>query len=152
MKAVGITTWFQFTQGQCLGAKKKWQNSFAVLAIILPLISLLFCLSLENRHYLTACECSCVLCTNIEIFCPNNGRFQRWGCDRIPCIPMPYVYVRRAWRNMPQLVSQLVFYTIHDACRIFDKVVAFLILYELAYLLFLSHSKTYRTRIVILHM
>jgi len=36
--------------------------------------------------------------------------------------------IRRAWRNMPQLVSQLLFHTIHDACRIFDKVVAFLVL------------------------
>jgi len=28
---------------------------------------------------------------------------------------------------MPQLVSQLLFHTIHNACRIFDKVVAFLV-------------------------
>jgi len=35
---------------------KKWQNGFrhfAVLAIIVLLIWLLFCLNLENRHYLT---------------------------------------------------------------------------------------------------
>jgi len=48
---------------------------FAVVAIILPLIWLLFCLSLENRHYLIACECSCILCPNFENFCPNNGQF-----------------------------------------------------------------------------
>jgi len=38
------------------GVKKNGKivsNYFAVLAIILPLIWLLFCLSLENRHYLT---------------------------------------------------------------------------------------------------
>jgi len=38
------------------GAKKNDKivsDCFAVLAIILPLIWLLFCLSLENRHYLT---------------------------------------------------------------------------------------------------
>ena len=35
--------------------------------------------------------------------------------------------IRRAWRNMSQLVSQLLFHTIHDACRIFDKLVAFLV-------------------------
>jgi len=38
------------------GAKKNGKivsDYFAVLAIILPLIWLLFCLSLENRHYLT---------------------------------------------------------------------------------------------------
>jgi len=48
---------------------------FAVLAITLPLILLLFCLSLERRHYLITCECSCILCPNFEKFCPNNGLF-----------------------------------------------------------------------------
>jgi len=47
---------------------KKWPN-------ILPLIWLLFCLSLEKRHYLITCECSCILCPNFENFCPNNGQF-----------------------------------------------------------------------------
>jgi len=59
------------------GAKKNGKivsEYFAVLAIILPLIWLLFCLSLENRHYLT-CECSCMFCPNFENFCPNNGQF-----------------------------------------------------------------------------
>jgi len=50
MKAVGITTWFQFTQGQCLfchQGQKEWQNSLRLFcrfghcltvdsAIILP--------------------------------------------------------------------------------------------------------------------
>jgi len=38
------------------GAKRNGKivsDYFAVLAIILPLIWLVFCLSLENRHYLT---------------------------------------------------------------------------------------------------
>ena len=48
---------------------------FAVLSVILPLIWLLFCLSLENRHYLITYECSCILCLNFENFCPNNGQF-----------------------------------------------------------------------------
>jgi len=48
---------------------------FTVLAIILPLIWLLFCLSLENRRYLIACDCSCILCPNFENFCSNNGQF-----------------------------------------------------------------------------
>jgi len=68
------------------GAKNN--GKIAVLAIILPLIWLLFCLSLENRHYLIACECSCILCPNFEHFCPNNGQFFQ-GCDRIP---MPSAY------------------------------------------------------------
>ena len=47
----------------------------AVLAIILTFIWLLFCLSLENRHYLITCERSCILCLNFENFFPNNGQF-----------------------------------------------------------------------------
>jgi len=35
--------------------------------------------------------------------------------------------IRRAWRNMPQLVSQLLYHTVHDVSHIFDKVAAFLI-------------------------
>jgi len=60
------------------GAKKNGKivsDCFPALAIILPLIWLLFCLSLKNRHYLIACECSCILCPNLENFCPNNGQF-----------------------------------------------------------------------------
>jgi len=59
------------------GAKKNDKivsDYFAVLAIILPLIWLLFSLSLENRHYFTR-ECSGILCPNFENFCPNNGQF-----------------------------------------------------------------------------
>ena len=50
-------------------------GKIAVLAIILPLMWLLFCLSLENRHYLITCECSCILCPNFENFRTNNGQF-----------------------------------------------------------------------------
>jgi len=59
------------------GAKKNGivSDYFAVLFISLPLIWLLFCLSLENRHYLITCECSCILSPNFEYFCPNNGQF-----------------------------------------------------------------------------
>jgi len=71
VKAVGINTWFQFTQGQCLchqGQKTFW---------------LIFChwfgyyfASVEkiNTTSLTR-ECSCILCPNVENFCPNNGHF-----------------------------------------------------------------------------
>jgi len=60
------------------GAKKNGKivsDYFAVLAIILPLIWLLFCPSLENRHYLIACEWSYILCPNFETFSQNNGQF-----------------------------------------------------------------------------
>jgi len=52
----------------------------------LLLIWLLFCLSLENRHYLIACECSCILCPNFENFCPNSGQFFSVGdATASPC-------------------------------------------------------------------
>jgi len=56
------------------GAKKNGKivsDYFAVLAIIL----LLFCVTLENRHYLITYECCCILCPNCENFCPNDGQF-----------------------------------------------------------------------------
>jgi len=100
MKAAGITTWFQFTHGQCgvyfaIGAKndKMVSDYFAVLAIILPLIWLLLCLSLENRHYLITCECSCILCPNFENFCPNNGQFFSVGdATASPCCMLMSCY------------------------------------------------------------
>ena len=87
MKAAGITTFFQFTERQCLFCNHG-QKRMAVLAIILPLNWLLLCLSLEIRYYLT-CECSCILCPNFEKFCPNNGQFFSVGdataCPATPC-------------------------------------------------------------------
>ena len=47
---------------------------FVVLAIILPLVWSSFCLSWENRH-LPICEWSCILCPNVQNFCPNNCQF-----------------------------------------------------------------------------
>jgi len=59
------------------GAKKNGKivsDHFAVLAIILPLIWLLFYFWKIDTTSLT-CECSCILCPNFENFCPNNGQF-----------------------------------------------------------------------------
>jgi len=64
----------------------------AVLAIILTFIWLLFCLSLENRHYLITCERSCILCLNFENFFPNNGQFFSVGDATASLIPMLYTY------------------------------------------------------------
>jgi len=90
MKAAGITTWFQFTQGQCLfchqGQRRMVETILPFSETILPLILLLFCLSLEKRLYLIACECSCILCPNFENFCPNNGQFLSVGdATASPC-------------------------------------------------------------------
>jgi len=63
MKAAGKAAHSNSLKGSAyfvIRGKKEWQNSlrlfsdyFAVLANILLLIWLLFCISLENRHYLT---------------------------------------------------------------------------------------------------
>ena len=67
-----------------------------VLAIILPLVWLLFCLSLENRHYLTR-EYNSMLCPNFENFCPKNGQVFSVGdataSTAFPCRMLTYVYL-----------------------------------------------------------
>jgi len=92
MKAAGITTWYQFTQGQCLfghQGQKEWQRFGHYFSVDLVII----CLSLENRHYLIACECSCTLCPNLENFFSNNGQFFSVGhATASPCrMLMPMV-------------------------------------------------------------
>jgi len=47
--------------------------------IVLPLIWLLLCLSLENRHYLLTCECSCILCPTFENFARIMANFSVLG-------------------------------------------------------------------------
>jgi len=63
-------------------SKKEWQNSprlFCRFGHYFALVGKIDSISLTF-------ECSCILCPNVENFCPNIG------CDRIPCIPMPYAY------------------------------------------------------------
>jgi len=58
------------------GAKENGKivsDYFAVLAIILQLIWLIFYLSFDTTSL--TCECSCILCPNFENFCLNNGQF-----------------------------------------------------------------------------
>jgi len=89
------------------GAKKNGKivsDYFAVFAIIFPLIWLLFCLSLENRHNLIACECSCILCPNFENFCPNNGQYFSIGdATASPCHTLMLVVIKSEKGN--QLMS-----------------------------------------------
>jgi len=74
------------------------QKRIAVLAIILLLIWLLVCLSLENRYYLITCECSCILCPNFEIFCSNNGQFFSVGdATASPASPCHMLMVACVW-------------------------------------------------------
>jgi len=64
------------------GAKKNGKRVFgyfAILAIILPLIWPLFCLSWENNTTTIICECSCIICPNVENVCPNNDKFYSVG-------------------------------------------------------------------------
>jgi len=109
MKAAGITTWFHFTQGQCLFCHQRQKIIvWAVLAIILPVIWLLFCLHLENRFYLIECECSCILCPNFENFCPKNGQFFIVGdataslaspCRTLMPLILPLEFFSIIWRS-----------------------------------------------------
>jgi len=95
------------------GAKKYGKivsNYFAVLAIILLLIWLLFCLSLQNRYYLITCKCSCTLCSNFENFCPNNGQFISVG-DAIaspasPCRTLMFIRILQGKPKIDNLLYQ----------------------------------------------
>jgi len=55
-------------------------------------LRLFFCLffalvgKMDNTSF--TCECGCILCPNVENFCPNNGQF----FSIFSCIPMPYAY------------------------------------------------------------
>jgi len=73
------------------GAKKNGKivsDCFALLATILPLIWPLFCLSLENRHYLTYMWIYLFTLPKFWKFLPDKCPiFQRWGCDRIRASP-----------------------------------------------------------------
>ena len=67
------------SQPQKFACSKIVSDYFAVFPIILPLIWPLFCLSWENKHKSLTRECSCILCPNVENFCPNNGQFFSFG-------------------------------------------------------------------------
>ena len=78
MKTAGISTWFQFTQGQRLFCRQGQK----ILVSILPFRPLFFrwfgCYFASVWKIDTTsltCECSCILCPNFENFCPNNGQF-----------------------------------------------------------------------------
>jgi len=74
IKAVAITTWFQFTQRQflfCYQRQKEWQKNlrlFCRFGHCYALVGKIDTISLT-------CECSCILCPNVENFCPNNSQF-----------------------------------------------------------------------------
>ena len=99
MKAAGITTWFQFTQGQCLfchGGEKEWQNSLRLFCrfghyFVVDLVIILRQFGkymLPHLHVYVTVYFAQIL----KILPEQWPIFQHWGCDRIPCIPIPYVY------------------------------------------------------------
>jgi len=45
------------------------------------------------------CECSCIICPNVQKFCPNNGQFS----SIIPGIPSPYAYAFDKSNNAEQV-------------------------------------------------
>jgi len=103
------------------GAKKNGKIVFTVLQknvlfIILPLIWLLFCLSLENRHYLITCDCSCILSPNFEYFCPNNGQFFSVG-DATASSASPFrmlLHIFKNWfKNYFKLLLKIARFYVH---------------------------------------
>jgi len=71
MKAVGITTWFQFTQGQCLfyhhdQKRKSKKRTFWLL--FYRWFGYYFALVWKIDTTSLTCECSCILCPNMANF------------------------------------------------------------------------------------
>ena len=95
-KAVAITTWFQFSQGQflfhCQG-QKEWQNSLR-----------LFC---RFGHYFAlvgkidttplTCECSCILCPNVENLARIMANFSALGMR-------PHPHAVRLWSELSSIL------------------------------------------------
>jgi len=101
MKAVGITTWFQFTQAQCLfcqQGQKEWQNSLRLFCRWFGHYFALF--GKIDTTSLTR-ECSCMLCPNVENFCPNYGQFLSFG-DAIASPASPCCTLMVSVTKIPQ--------------------------------------------------
>jgi len=83
MKAVGLTTRFQFTQGQCLfyhqGQKRKSET-------ILPFVHY-FALVWKIDTTSLACECSCKHCPIIQKFAQIMANFSALGMRPHPLHP-----------------------------------------------------------------
>jgi len=104
MKALGITTSFQFTQRQCPfwhQGQKWWQNSLRLFCRIghyFALVGKIDTISVK-------CECRCIICPNVENFCPNNGQFFSIGdataFPASPCRTLMQV------RTVPAVAEQL---------------------------------------------
>jgi len=74
MKAAGITTWFQFTQDQCLFCHQG-QKRMAFWPLFCRWFGYYFTLVWKIHTTSLACEYSCILCQNFENFWPKNGQF-----------------------------------------------------------------------------
>ena len=99
MNVVRVTTWFQFTQGQCLfchQGRKEWQNRFRLfcrfghycavdLVIILPQFGKF---TLPHLHVNVAVYFAQIL----KVFARIMANFSALGRQPLSCIPMYYAY------------------------------------------------------------
>jgi len=91
MKAAGITTWLQFTQGQCLFCHQGLKR-MAFWSLFCRWFSYYFAsvwkIDTTSLHANVAVHFAQIF----KIFAQKWPIFQRWGCDCISCIPIPYAY------------------------------------------------------------
>jgi len=110
MKTVGITTWFQFTQEQCLFChewQKKWQNCLRLFCrfgyyFAVDLVS--FCLSLEETLPHLHVKIAVHFAQILKIFAQIIANFSALGMRPHPLHPL----ARRLWSALP--ARKLVFY------------------------------------------
>ena len=87
MKAAGITTWFQFTQGQCLFCHQGQKRPANSLRLFCRWFGYSFALVWKIDDASHTCEGSCTLYPNFENFCPTNSQFFSIGdATASPCL------------------------------------------------------------------
>jgi len=74
MKAVGSNTYSSSLKGNvyfAIRGKKQWQNNLGIFCRFGHYFGLVGKIDTTSHTR----DCSCILCPNVENFCPNNGQF-----------------------------------------------------------------------------
>jgi len=80
------------------GAKKEWQNS---LRLFCRWCGHYFALVGKINTTSPTRECSCILCPNVEKFCPNNGQFFIFGdVTASPASPCHTIMRESIWQRL----------------------------------------------------
>ena len=94
--------------------KKEWQNN----------LSKAFAVDGNTENTSLKCECSCIICPNVQNFCPKNGQFSMVGdvitspaspCCTLISLSLPSFLTAFVPVNLPTLTTQVL----HFSCSLF---------------------------------